>query len=305
MTLGVALAAEDTDNVVDDLIAQTVQAAEAGIKSVWFSQLFGHDAVTMAALAGRAVPGIAIGTSVVPLYPRNPLLLAGLAQTAQAATHGRFTLGVSLGAKALLEPAYGVPYPAPIRHLREFLTVLGQVFRREEVAFDGQTLSAHPGLPTAVAGADPVPIIVAAMGPQALRVTGELADGTLPYLAGPRALAEQIVPAITRAAESAGRPAPKIIAAVPAVVTDDVDEVRELAAGQLAFYDSIPSYSRIIAAEGVAKAAEIAVIGDEKVVSAAVQRYFDAGATEVVLTTSGLRNAEDRLRTWQLLGELS
>jgi F420-dependent oxidoreductase-like protein len=305
MTLGVAFAAEDTGNVVDDLIAQTRQAAHAGLKSVWFSQLLDHDAVTVAALAGREVPGIAIGTSVVPIYPRNPLLLGALAQTAQAATHGRFTLGVGLGAQDLLEPAYGVPYPPPIRHLREYLTVLRQLFDGDKVDFDGETLSVHPALPTAVAGGASVPIVVAAMGPQALRVTGELADGTLPFLAGPRAIAERIVPAITRAAESAGRPAPKIIAAVPAVVTDDVDEVREVFAGQLSFYDSIPSYRKIVDAEGAASAGELAVIGNEKTVTAAIQRYFDAGATEVVLSMSGLRNTEDRLRTWQLLGELS
>jgi F420-dependent oxidoreductase-like protein len=308
MTIGVALPSGDTDNaanIVDELIAQTRQAADAGLDSVWFSQLLGHDAITVAALAGREVPGIAVGTSIVPMYPRHPLLLSSLAQTAQAATGGRFTLGIGLGAKDLLEPVYGVPYPPPIRHLREYLTVLRQVLDGGQASFDGETISAHPTLPTAVAGAAPVPVIVAAMGPQALKVTGELADGTLPYLAGPRALSKHIVPVITKAAEAAGRPAPKIIAAVPAVVTDDVDAVRAIAAAQLGFYNTIPSYRRIIEAEGVSGAADLAVIGDEEMVAKAVRRYFDAGATEVVVTQAGLRDSEDRLRTWKLLGELA
>jgi F420-dependent oxidoreductase-like protein len=308
MTIGVTLPSGDTGtagNIVDELIDQTRQASEAGLDSVWFSQRLDHDAITVAALAGRAVPGIAVGTSIVPTFPRHPILLSSLAQTAQAATGGRFTLGVGLGAKGLLEPAFGLPYPPPIRHLREYLTVLRQLLDGHEANFDGETVSAHPALPTAVPGAAPVPVIVAAMGPQALKVTGELADGTLPYLAGPRALSEHIVPLITKAAEAAGRPAPRIIAALPAVVTDDVDAVREIAAGQLGFYNSIPSYQRIIEAEGASGAIDLAVIGDEEAVAAAVRRYFDAGATEVLVTQAGIRNSEERLRTWKLLGELA
>jgi F420-dependent oxidoreductase-like protein len=297
MTIGVALPSGDTDpapNLVDELIAQTRQAAEAGMKSVWFSQLpLGQDAIAIAALAGREVPGIEVGTSVVPTYPRHPLLVASAAQTAQAATGGRFTLGIGLGSKGFLGPVYGVEYPPPIRHLREYLTVLRQVFAGEAAGFDGETVRAHSPGPSTVAGGGDVPIIVAAMGPQALAVTGELADGTLPYLAGPRALSERIVPALPE-----GK---RIIAAVPAVVTDEPDAVRALAAEQMAFYAQIPSYRKILDAEGVDHPVELALIGDEKTVARGIRRYYDAGATDVVLTQTGIRSAEERLRTWAAL----
>ncbi|MEV6873792.1 LLM class F420-dependent oxidoreductase [Amycolatopsis sp. NPDC051128] len=305
MTIGVALPSGDTGsapNLVDELIAQTRQAADAGLKSVWFSQLpLSQDAVSVAALAGREVPGIEVGTSVVPTYPRHPLVVASLAQTAQAATGGRFTLGIGLGSKGFLGPVYGVDYPPPVRHLREYLTVLRQVFAGEAVDYSGDTLEAHVPGPSTVAGGQDVPVIVAAMGPQALRVTGELADGTLPYLAGPRALSERIVPILTRAAEAAGRPRPRVIAAVPAVVTREPDAVRELAMQQMAFYAQIPSYQKILAAEGADHPADLALIGDEKTVAAGIRRYYDAGATDVVLTQAGIRSAEERLRTWQAL----
>ncbi|WP_410637460.1 TIGR03564 family F420-dependent LLM class oxidoreductase [Amycolatopsis sp. lyj-346] len=297
MTIGVALPSGDTDsapNLVEELITQTRQAAEAGLKSVWFSQLpHGQDAIAIAALAGREVPGIEVGTSVVPTYPRHPLLVASAAQTAQAATGGRFTLGIGLGAKSFLGPLYGLDYPPPIRHLREYLTVLRQAFAGEAVDFDGETVLAHSIGPSTVAGGGDVPVVVAAMGPQALAVTGELADGTLPYLAGPRALSERIVPAFP-----AGK---RIIAAVPAVVTDDPDAVRALAVEQMAFYGQIPSYRKILDAEGVDHPAELALIGDEKTVARGIQRYYDAGATDVVLTQAGIRSAEERLRTWAAL----
>ncbi|MGW4061152.1 TIGR03564 family F420-dependent LLM class oxidoreductase [Amycolatopsis sp. NPDC004747] len=297
MTIGVALPSGDTDrapNLVDELIAQTRQAAEAGLKSVWFSQLpLSQDAVAVAALAGREVPGIEVGTSVVPTYPRHPLLVASAALTAQAATGGRFTLGIGLGSQGFLGPVYGIDYPPPIRHLREYLTVLRQAFAGEAVDFDGETVRAHSLGPSTVAGGTDVPVIVAAMGPQALAVTGELADGTFPYLAGPRALAERIVPALPD-----GK---RIIAGVPAVVTDDPDAVRALAAEQMAVYGQIPSYRKILDAEGVDHPVELALIGDEKTVAAGIRRYYDAGATDVVLTQTGIRSAEERLRTWAAL----
>lgn len=298
MTIGVSLPAGDTattPNLVDELIAQTREAAEAGLKSVWFSQLpLSQDAITVAALAGREVPGIEVGTSVVPTYPRHPFLVASAAQTALAATGGRFTLGIGLGSKGFLGPVYGVDYPPPIRHLREYLTVLKQVFAGEAVDFEGETVTAKAPGPSTVGGA--VPVVVAAMGPQALRVTGELADGTLPYLAGPRALSEQIVPALPD-----GK---RIIAAVPAVVTGEPDEVRAKAVEQMAFYGQIPSYRKILDVEGVEHAADLALIGDEKTVLEGLRRYYDAGATDVVVTQAGIRSAEERRRTWEVVSSL-
>ncbi|KDN17296.1 TIGR03564 family F420-dependent LLM class oxidoreductase [Amycolatopsis rifamycinica] len=307
MTIGAALPAGDLSGVansVEALLAQTREAADAGLRSVWFSQLFDHDALTLAALAGRAVPEVAVGTAVVPLYPRHPLHLAAQAQTAQAATGGRFTLGLGLGVRSLLEPAFGFEYPPPITSLRESLTVLRDLLDGRRPEFDGETLTARPPLPTAVPGGGDVPVVVAAMGPQALRVAGELADGTLPFLAGPRALAEHVVPTVTKAAAGAGRPEPRVIAAVPAVVTDDPETVRQIAAVHLGYYGDIPSYRRILDAEGATHAADLALIGDERTVEAGLRRYFDAGATEVVLIQAGMRSARERLRTWQLAGAM-
>lgn len=299
MTIGVTLPAGDTDaapNLVDELLAQTRQAADAGLKSVWFSQLpLSQDAIAVAALAGRENPGLEVGTSVVPTYPRHPLLVASAAQTAQAAARGNFTLGIGLGSKGFLGPVYGLGYPPPIRHLREYLTVLKQVFAGEAVDFDGETVQAKPPGPSTVAGGRDIPVIVAAMGPQALKVTAELADGTLPFLAGPRALSERIVPAM------AGK---RVIAAVPAIVTDEPDEVRAKAVEQMGFYGQIPSYRRILDVEGVGHAADLAIIGDENTVLKGLRRYYDAGATDVLVSQTGIRSAAERKRTWEVISSI-
>ncbi|MBM9623519.1 LLM class F420-dependent oxidoreductase [Streptomyces zhihengii] len=306
MTVGVALNASDADNQVDASVLLAREAAEAGLRSAWFGQTFGADSPQLAALVGRAVPGLQVGTSAIPVFGRHPLVVSGQAQTAQAATHGRYHLGLALGTKLLTEGGFGLPFERPIARLREFLLALRQLTREGEADFRGELLTAVTPVPARVPGAEGgVPLLVAAMGPQALRVSGELADGILPYLAGPRALADHIVPALVAAAEAAGRPAPRVVALVHGVVTDDVERVRRKATEQLAFYEQIPSYARVVELSGARRASDVAVIGDEKTVAAEVRRYRDAGATEVVFSGTEIAGEEDRRRTWALLGELA
>ncbi|MER7920842.1 MULTISPECIES: TIGR03564 family F420-dependent LLM class oxidoreductase [unclassified Streptomyces] len=285
MTVGVALNAQGAPNEVDATVRLAQEAADAGLRSAWFGQTFGADSPQLAAIVGRAVPGLQVGTS---------------------ATHGRYHLGLALGTKLLTETGFGLPFERPIARLREFLTALRQLTRTGTADFHGELLTATTPVPARVAGAeDGVPLLVAAMGPQALRVSGELADGILPYLAGPRALAEHIVPAVTAAARAAGRPAPRVVALVPGVVTNDVDAVRAKLAESLAFYERIPSYARAIELSGGRRAVDLAVIGDEQAVAAEVRRYRDAGATEVVFSATEIAGDAQRRRTWALLGELA
>jgi F420-dependent oxidoreductase-like protein len=258
----------------------------------------------LAGLVGAAVPGLGVGTSVVPINPRHPLIVASLAQTAQAASHGNFSLGLGLGAHEPERQAFGSLWPNTIQRLREHLTVLRSIFDTGSVDFTGDEISAQPGWPVRVAGGTPVPVYVAAMGPKALAVTGELADGTLPYLAGPRTIAEFIEPTIAKAAADAGRPKPRIIAAVPALVSDDVDRARNFAAEQLSFYEAIPSYQKVIAREGVGSAAELAAVGSADSVRRQLQSYLDAGATDVVLSALDRADASVAEELWAVAASL-
>ncbi|WP_342802339.1 LLM class flavin-dependent oxidoreductase, partial [Nocardia sp. No.11] len=176
MSIGIALspfALDQSANAVDAAVDLGRSAAAAGLSSVWLGQTFSHDSLLVAAVIGREVPGIEVGTSVVPVPGRHPLLVASQAQTAQAATGGRFTLGLGLGARALSERAFGGPFDRPATRLREFLTALRSILDTGAVDFRGETLTAATPMPAAVAGATPtVPVLVAAMGPRALSATG-------------------------------------------------------------------------------------------------------------------------------------
>jgi F420-dependent oxidoreductase-like protein len=291
-------------NVVDDVVSQARRAHDLGVRQVWLAQQFNHDAIALAALVGAAVPGLGVGTSVVPINPRHPLIVASLAQTAQAAAHGNFSLGLGLGAHQPERLAFGTSWPNTIQRLREYLTILRSVFDNGTVDFHGEEFSANPAWPVTVAGGRPVPVYVAAMGPKALQVTGELADGTLPYLAGPRTIAEFIEPAIAKAAADAGRPKPRIIAAVPVLVSDDVDAARGVAAKQLSFYETIPSYQKVIAREGVESVADLGAIGSAESVTRQLRRHLDAGATDVVLSPLDRSESADHEALWAVAATL-
>lgn len=306
MTLGATLGSTSRQLPIDDTVRLAREARDAGLHSAWFGQSFAYDSPSLAAIVGREVPGLQVGTAAIPVFGRHPLLVSSQAQTAQAATGGRYHLGLALGTRHLTETGFGLPYERPIGLLREFLTALRPLLETGSADFHGELLTATTPYPASVPGAEPpVPVLVAAMGPQALRVSGELADGILPFLAGPRALAEHVVPALRAAAEAAGRPALRVVALVPGVVTSDADAVREAAAEALALYERIPSYQRVIGLSGAERAADLALIGDEETVAAGIRRYREAGATEVVFTATEVNGEEDRRRTWKLLGELN
>jgi F420-dependent oxidoreductase-like protein len=305
MPTGIVLGAQsNAANVVDDVVSQARRAYQLGVRQIWLAQQFDHDAIALAGLIGAAVPGLGVGTSVVPINPRHPLIVASLAQTAQAAAHGHFSLGLGLGAHEPERQAFGTSWPNTIQRLREHLTVLRSIFDNGTVDFHGAEFSANPAWPVTLAGGTPVPVYVAAMGPKALQVTGELADGTLPYLAGPRTIAEFIEPTIAKAAAEAGRPKPRIIAAVPVLVSGDVGAARAVAAEQLSFYETIPSYRKVIAREGVESVASLAAVGSPESVAGQLRGYLDAGATDVVLSPLDRSESADAESLWAVAAAL-
>jgi F420-dependent oxidoreductase-like protein len=301
---GVVLTPDRTaPNLVDDAIEQAKAAYDTGVRQIWLAQRFDFDSIALAGLVGAAVPGLGVGTSVVPINPRQPLTLAAAAQTAQAATRGHFSLGLGLGAPSVESKAFGVTWDKPVRRLREYLTVLRSILHTGTADFHGTEVTASPVWPVDVPGGAPLPVYVAAMGPQALKVTGELADGTLPYLAGPRTVADFITPTIAKAAADAGRPQPRVIAIVPVVIDNDAAAARAYAAQELAFYETIPSYQAVIAREGVDGVADLAAVGSPAAVARKLQAYLDAGASDVVPTA--LRNNRPELQQlWQIAADL-
>ena len=282
---------------VDDIVAATRAAAEAGMHSVWSSQIFGLDALTALAIAGREVPGIALGTGVVPTYPRHPMMLAAQARTVQQASGGRLHLGIGLSHQVVIEGMLGMSFDRPLRHMREYLSILVPLCEGEPSDFAGETLT---GRVTLDVPCDPVPVLVAALGEKMLRLAGATTAGTMTWMTGPRTIDEHIAPTINDAAADAGRPAPRVVVSLPVAVTDDPSAARATAAELFAIYGTLPSYRAMLDREGVEGVADVAIVGDESEVRDRITALLDGGATEFVAAPF-----ENLGRTTALLAELA
>jgi F420-dependent oxidoreductase-like protein len=265
---------------LEDGIADVRWAADAGLQTVWVPQIFGWDALSFISVAGQQVDGVAFGTSVVPTYPRHPMVLAGQALTAQLCTNGRLTLGIGLSHKVVIENMWGYSYDRPAVHMREYLSALLPLLRERGVGFEGRTLKAMGQL--TLPPCDPPPVLLAALAPRMLGLAGAVADGTITWMVGRKTLGSHIVPAITAAAEKADKPSPRVVVALPVCVTDDVEAARELAGNAFAVYNGLPSYRAMLDIEGAEGPRDVAIVGDEATVRSTIEDVVSEGATEFV-----------------------
>src|SRR4051794_1251591 len=102
---------------VDQFVTDARDVAQRGFPSLWAPQVFHVDALTTLAIAAREVPGIDVGTAVVPTYPRHPMVLAAQALTVQQVSRGRLTLGIGLSHQVVIESLLGLSFEKPVRHL--------------------------------------------------------------------------------------------------------------------------------------------------------------------------------------------
>jgi F420-dependent oxidoreductase-like protein len=282
---------------IDDIVADARAAAQDGFSTYALSQTFGFDTMGVLAIVAREVPRIELATGVVPTYGRHPLTRAQQALTVQAASGGRFTLGIGLSHQIVIEGMFGLSFDKPLRHMREYLAALMPLLNEGKAEVDGETISTHAAVD--IPERTPTPVLVAALGPKMLELAGRVTDGTVTWMTGPATLSSHIVPIITAAAESAGRPAPRVVASLPICVTNDVDAVRERAAKEFQVYGFLPSYRAMLDREGAEGPADVAMIGDEATVSKELGRLADAGTTEFVASIIG--NRDERAETRALL----
>jgi F420-dependent oxidoreductase-like protein len=270
---------------------------EAGISGMWLGTGFGFDPITALAIAGTQTSTIALGTSVVPTWPRHPLVMAQQAATANAASNGRFRLGIGPSHRPVMK-MYGIDFDRPVGHVREYLQIVKALLTDGKVSFKGERYKVNGFLD--VEGGGSPPVMLAALHEQMCRTAGALADAALPWLAPPSYIAEAVVPNVAKGAADAGREAPPVIASVPCVLSTHRDEVVEIVNRELFVYPRMPFYADTLVRAGVpdAEAAMTdgwtpamidAVIpwGGEDQLAEAAQAYLDAGADEIVLSPFG------------------
>ncbi len=224
--LGLFIGSTGSAPTLEGQVQQVVDAERDGFHSFWFAQAPGlMDVLTMIALAGQRTDRIEMGTAVVPIYSRHPHTMALQALTVQATTNGRLTLGLGVSHKGAVETGMGLSFERPALRMQEYLTVLSALVMSGRAEYRGELYSVS--MTHRVPNARPIPTLIAAFGPRMLRIAGELADGTITWMVGPKTLESHILPRISSAAQYANRPSPRICVAAPVAVTDDAAGAKE------------------------------------------------------------------------------
>ena len=292
----------------DELLAAAREAEALGLSTGWVPHIpWSLDALTALALAATVTDRLELGTAVVPTYPRHPALAAQQALTVAAVAPGRVAFGIGPSHPNVIENMYGLDYDRPAAHTAEYVEVLRRAFTSSgPLSFHGEHYSFDSLLEVPGSDAGPPSILVAALAPRMLELTGRLADGTITYWADERAVGEHVVPAITASATAAGRPSPRVVVGIPVAVVDDVDAAREQAARIFSVYESIPTYRRILDRGSAGSPVDVAIIGDEAHVRSRIAAFESAGGTDLCAAVLRLGPDKDatRTRTLELLASL-
>ena len=280
MRLGLFIGAVPTGLTLAEQVTQIIEAEKSGLDSFWLAQTGETDVLTTIALAGGETDRIELGTGVIPTYTRHPNVLAQQAVTVNSAVGGRLLLGIGPSHKPNTE-GLGLRYERPAQHIREYVQILRSLTVEGEVDFRGEY---YAGLTTRfnLEGSTPFPILVSALAPRMLQIAGELADGTVTWMAGVTALRNYLIPEIRRAASEAGRSDPRVVVGVPVAVVDDQEEGRSVASEVFSVYGKLDNYRRILDRGEVEGPASVAITGDENSVASQIEEYASIGVTDLV-----------------------
>lgn len=276
-----------------------IAAAEAdGFSSWWLAQTGGVDALTVMAAHGNTGSGLTLGTAVIPTWTVHPYVLASQALTVQAAVGGRLVLGIGLSHEPAVVDRWKMTWERPVRQMLDFLDVLQPLLTEGKASHDGYFWSLDTEIPRFEG--EPPSVMVAALGPQMLKLAGARTDGTILWCVGPRTIEQHIAPVINEAASTAGRPDPAIVCSIPVWVTDDPAPAREFIASILAIYAELPSYRAMLDIEGLHGLGELSLVGGEAEITDRLGEIAASGATDFTAVPMG-GNPDEIARTRALL----
>ena len=268
---------------VERLLADGQWAEEAGLSSAWIPQIpDDFDALTAAGMVGSRTARIEVGTAVVPVQPRHPIALAQQALSVQAVCGGRLSLGLGVSHHWIIDGMLGLPYDRPAALMRSYLDVLDPALRGPgPIDVENDLFRVHN--PLDITDLTPTPVLIAALGPVMLRLAGERTDGTLLWMADERAIGSHVAPIITRAAQAAGRPAPRIVAGIPVCLCldDEIDAAVTRTNRILAEADVSPNYQRLLERGDARAVGDILAAGSESTIEKRLGAFADAGVTDV------------------------
>ncbi len=293
---------------------KTIAAAEAaGVKQIWMVQPpWSPDVLTTFAAAATKTSTVRLGTSIVPTYPRHPLVLAQQALSLYDIAPGRLRLGIGPSHQAIIEGIYGLSQTTPLAHLREYVKVLRAALWEGKVDHHGRFFNVIVTLPRTAQ----VPVLISTLGKKAFQLAGEIADGALSWVCPVSYLLHTGIPALRTAAAANGRSGPPpLVAYVSVALSEDHHSVMAAGHRVLDMYAKLPFYAKMFADAGFPLTAgqtsvpdslvdSLIVSGNEVTVTARFTELLAAGLDELMVTLVPIKDTVDEMtRLMHLIGQ--
>jgi alkanesulfonate monooxygenase SsuD/methylene tetrahydromethanopterin reductase-like flavin-dependent oxidoreductase (luciferase family) len=287
----------------DVITGLAVAADRHGYDAFLLPETWAFDICVLLAEVAVKTSRIGIGTSILGVWNRTPATIAMAAATLHAVSGGRFILGLGASTPQLVEGLHDVPFTAPLGRTRRTVVQVRALLKGERVPLAVAT-AARP-LRLNLPPAPDLPIYLAALGEQSVRLAGELGDGWLPFLY-PLRLIDEARGLLKEGAVRGGHPErlPLICPSLPTVVAPDAAKAREGAAWFVAFYlvsmgtfyresltrqgfakevqavlaANTPKFTGLVPAEAETLLEELIVFGTPDEARRRLQRWFAAGA---------------------------
>ncbi len=287
---------------LDSALERVKRADELGFEAAYVTHIAGRDSLSVLAAYASVTERIKLGTGVVPIFSRAPVTMAQAAATIDEFSGGRMVLGLGVSHKVTVENWYDAEISKPVSQMREYVSVVRAILAGEAPP-EGEFFNTRFQFMGYQARAD-LPIKIAALSPNMLRLAGEIGDGVMLWLCNPDYVRDVVIPHVREGRERAGKDLKgfDIVAAVPVGLTDDPKAARERMRDQLVTYASLPFYRAMLEGSGFgddlkafdegmqagdverAKAGlsdamieSLAGIGGPDEVRGAVERYREAG----------------------------
>ena len=292
-----------------DKAAELAKAAhDRGYEEIWMAEVNGGDAYALAGAVAHALPGVRIGTAVVPAQTRTPMAHAMSAMTLSQMTGGNFILGIGLSSPNIVRDWAGQAYERPLTTMREHVEVLRQILSGQKTTYEGKTLSVK-GFRLGGAPVGEVPIYLGALNKSMLRLTGALCDGVCLNMV-PESALPQVLGEVRAGAEEAGKDPNdlEVVARLHVVLADDPNMGRNLIRTVFGAYAATPGYNKCFEWIGFEQEARqireafakgdragvaagvtdrlcdaMAVVGDKETVRARIRAYAQAGIDVCVI----------------------
>lgn len=298
LTYGAMSPSRDDDR--EDLLAFAQQVEALGFSTLWMPSEFSWDVMVALSAVVDATDRLELGSTALPIFSRHPVLMAQEALSLSTVCGGRFTLGLGLSHKMIVEEIMGLSYDRPVAHMEEYLSVLVPLLNRELSRHQGERYRVSVEL--SVPGEYGVPLVVSASGRHMLKLAGQYADGVHAWLVGIRSFQSHVMPCLTRAADEMNRKRPRVIVGLPIAITDDVARLKQQIDTQYEFQGLMPSHRSMLDREGAERVSDIALVGSEDEVEEKIRAFAEAGMTDFNGSIVG-SDEEALARTFDFLGQ--